>query len=93
MSSNYQSFSVVGINLRVVWLCRNSEQKFHQTGFSGKWYYQSIRHKTEIGKVEKFEKFEKYGMENSVRNIRKNKKSGMQIPTSNPSHAKGTVNY
>jgi len=31
-----------------------SEQKFHQTGFKGKWYYQSIRHKTEIRKVEKF---------------------------------------
>jgi len=51
MSSNYQSFSVVGINLCCVTL---SEQKFHQTRFTGKWYYQSIRRKTEIGKVEKF---------------------------------------
>jgi len=60
------------------------EQKFHQTGIKGKWYYQSIRHKTEIGKVEKF----------SVWNGKFRKEyseffflfSGIQISTSNPSY-------
>jgi len=49
MLSNYQSFSVVGINLRVVSLCRNRNFIRPVSQENG-----TIRLKTEIGKVEKF---------------------------------------
>jgi len=56
-----------------------SEQKFHQTGFTGKWYNQS-------GIKQKSEKLKIFRMEWKIPyRIFGKKKSSMQIPTSNPS--------
>jgi len=67
MSSNYQSFSVVGINLRIVWLCRNRNFIRPVSKEYGTINQSGIKQKSE--KLKKFP----YGMENSVRNIREKK--------------------